>query len=285
MNLAASVVFLTCCGCEWAIVRIPPPLFLKKGDLENRAQLREPANILIFNTTRSDTAEYRCEVAAIDDQRDFDEILISLAVRGTVCRTPPRTGGREGGQIYTRSLLGKVKIMTRLRNQKLKVTQRVEYCTTQGWNGPLKQLKSNSANSPIRASKFKVSRTVLRKRDPSTSVYCLSACSQTCGAEVQRARGRHSWDLHRAAMPGERGLPRSAVPLVPQQRGAPPGTQNQPEVRQLLLQHKPRHRRAGEEHTRGLFLLRNTSKNKLIERIVVPPIFREGNEESRQQML
>lgn len=65
------------------------PSFLKKGDLENRAQLREPANILIFNTTRSDTAEYRCEVAAIDDQRDFDEILISLAVRGTVCRTPP----------------------------------------------------------------------------------------------------------------------------------------------------------------------------------------------------
>lgn len=60
--------------------------FCVKGDLEHRAQLREPANILIFNTTRSDTAEYRCEVAAIDDQRDFDEILISLAVRGTVGR-------------------------------------------------------------------------------------------------------------------------------------------------------------------------------------------------------
>lgn len=59
---------------------------LCEGDLENRAQLREPANILIFNTTRSDTAEYRCEVAAIDDQRDFDEILISLAVRGTVAK-------------------------------------------------------------------------------------------------------------------------------------------------------------------------------------------------------
>ena len=55
-----------------------------KGDLDQRAQLKEPANILIWNTTRSDTAEYRCEVAAIDDQRDFDEILISLAVRGTV---------------------------------------------------------------------------------------------------------------------------------------------------------------------------------------------------------
>uniref|UniRef100_A0A669DVY5 Ig-like domain-containing protein n=1 Tax=Oreochromis niloticus TaxID=8128 RepID=A0A669DVY5_ORENI len=51
------------------------------GDLENRAQLIEPANILIFKTTRSDTAEYRCEVTAIDDQKDFDEILISLEVR------------------------------------------------------------------------------------------------------------------------------------------------------------------------------------------------------------
>lgn len=52
--------------------------------MEQRAQLREPANILILNATRADTAEYRCEVAAIDDQRDFDEILISLAVRGMV---------------------------------------------------------------------------------------------------------------------------------------------------------------------------------------------------------
>lgn len=60
-------------------------LSLSKGDLENRAQLREPASILIFNTTRSDTAEYRCEVTAMNDQRHFDEILISLAVRGTVC--------------------------------------------------------------------------------------------------------------------------------------------------------------------------------------------------------
>lgn len=162
--------------CMWmSNCKDPPPLFLKKGDLENRAQLREPANILIFNTTRSDTAEYRCEVAAIDDQRDFDEILISLAVRGTVCRTPPRAGGGGRGQIYTCSLLGKVKIMTCLRNQKLKVTQRVENCTTQGWNGLLKQLKSNGANSPIRSSKFKVSRTVLRRGEPSTATVCLCA--------------------------------------------------------------------------------------------------------------
>uniref|UniRef100_H3DFI1 Junctional adhesion molecule 3 n=1 Tax=Tetraodon nigroviridis TaxID=99883 RepID=H3DFI1_TETNG len=72
---------------EWKKIKngIPSYVYfqnkISEGDLENRAQLREPANILIFNTTRSDTAEYRCEVAAIDDQRDFDEILISLAVR------------------------------------------------------------------------------------------------------------------------------------------------------------------------------------------------------------
>uniref|UniRef100_H2LKJ3 Junctional adhesion molecule 3 n=1 Tax=Oryzias latipes TaxID=8090 RepID=H2LKJ3_ORYLA len=71
---------------EWKKIKdgIPSYVYFQNkiaGDLENRAQLREPANILIFNTTRSDTAEYRCEVAAIDDQRDFDEILISLAVR------------------------------------------------------------------------------------------------------------------------------------------------------------------------------------------------------------
>ncbi|XP_077423132.1 junctional adhesion molecule 3B isoform X1 [Vanacampus margaritifer] len=71
---------------EWKKIRngIPSYVYFQRkiaGDLENRAQLREPANILIFNTTRADTAEYRCEVAAIDDQRDFDEILISLAVR------------------------------------------------------------------------------------------------------------------------------------------------------------------------------------------------------------
>lgn len=52
------------------------------GDLEHRAQLIQPANLLILNTSRADTAEYRCEVAAIDDHKHFDEILISLAVRG-----------------------------------------------------------------------------------------------------------------------------------------------------------------------------------------------------------
>lgn len=53
------------------------------GDLENRAEIREPATLLITNATRSDTAKYRCEVTAIDDQKSFDEIVIDLVVRGT----------------------------------------------------------------------------------------------------------------------------------------------------------------------------------------------------------
>lgn len=58
-------------------------MLLVAGDLENRALLREPANLLILNASRSDSALYRCEVAAIDDQKPFDEILIRLGVRGT----------------------------------------------------------------------------------------------------------------------------------------------------------------------------------------------------------
>lgn len=72
-----------------------------KGDLENRAQLREPANILIFNTSRKDTAEYRCEVAAIEDQRDFDEILISLAVRGTSSRCITNLTIKDSNFVYS----------------------------------------------------------------------------------------------------------------------------------------------------------------------------------------
>ncbi|XP_036444547.1 junctional adhesion molecule 3B [Colossoma macropomum] len=51
------------------------------GDLENRAWLREPATLVISNTTRSDTASYRCEVTAPSDQKTFDEILIDLRIR------------------------------------------------------------------------------------------------------------------------------------------------------------------------------------------------------------
>ncbi|KAG7282662.1 hypothetical protein CRUP_017588 [Coryphaenoides rupestris] len=48
------------------------------GDLENRARIREPATLVITNATRSDTADYRCEVTAPNDQKIVDEILISL---------------------------------------------------------------------------------------------------------------------------------------------------------------------------------------------------------------
>lgn len=51
------------------------------GDLENRAKIREPATLVISNTTRSDTAQYRCEVSAPYDPKSFDEILIDLVVR------------------------------------------------------------------------------------------------------------------------------------------------------------------------------------------------------------
>lgn len=58
--------------------------FRPAGDLENRAVIREPATLIITNATRSDTAKYRCEVTAIDDQKSFDEIVIDLVVRGTL---------------------------------------------------------------------------------------------------------------------------------------------------------------------------------------------------------
>ncbi|CAB1349018.1 unnamed protein product [Coregonus sp. 'balchen'] len=72
---------------EWKKIQngVPSYVYFQNqisGDLEHRAQLIQPANLLILNTSRADTAEYRCEVAAIDDHKHFDEILISLAVRG-----------------------------------------------------------------------------------------------------------------------------------------------------------------------------------------------------------
>ncbi|XP_048121596.1 junctional adhesion molecule 3B isoform X1 [Alosa alosa] len=71
---------------EWKKIKngVPSYVYFQNkisGDLEHRAWLREPANLVILNASRSDTAQYRCEVAAIDDQKGFDEILISLAVR------------------------------------------------------------------------------------------------------------------------------------------------------------------------------------------------------------
>lgn len=52
------------------------------GDLEKRARIREPATLVILNATRADSADYRCEVTAPNDQKSFDEILITLTVRG-----------------------------------------------------------------------------------------------------------------------------------------------------------------------------------------------------------
>ncbi|KAI3374000.1 hypothetical protein L3Q82_021991 [Scortum barcoo] len=71
---------------EWKKITNDGPSYVyfdKKisGDLENRAVIREPATLLITNATRSDTARYRCEVTAADDQKSFDEIVIDLVVR------------------------------------------------------------------------------------------------------------------------------------------------------------------------------------------------------------
>ncbi|KAJ3589585.1 hypothetical protein NHX12_010430 [Muraenolepis orangiensis] len=71
---------------EWKKIQNSEPsyVFFDKrvsGDLEHRARIREPATLVITNATRSDTADYRCEVTAPNDQKIFDEILISLVVR------------------------------------------------------------------------------------------------------------------------------------------------------------------------------------------------------------
>lgn len=79
------------------------------------------------------------------------------------------------------------------------------------------------------------------------SLVVLSVCSEARCSSLQRAGGRHGGHVDRAAVSGERGLPCSPVSLVPQQRGASSGSQNQPAAGQLVLQHQPRHRGPGEE--------------------------------------
>ncbi|XP_064158132.1 junctional adhesion molecule 3B [Anguilla rostrata] len=71
---------------EWKKIKDGEPsyVYFEKqiiGDLENRARIIEPATLVINNATRSDTAQYRCEVTAANDQKSFDEILINLVVR------------------------------------------------------------------------------------------------------------------------------------------------------------------------------------------------------------
>ncbi|KAG9351509.1 hypothetical protein JZ751_022760 [Albula glossodonta] len=71
---------------EWKKIKNGEPSYVYfrdevSGDLKNRATIREPASLVITNTTRSDTALYRCEVTAADDHKSFDEIVIDLVVR------------------------------------------------------------------------------------------------------------------------------------------------------------------------------------------------------------
>ncbi|KAI4891410.1 hypothetical protein NFI96_026104, partial [Prochilodus magdalenae] len=71
---------------EWKKIKNGKPSYVYyerqiSGDLENRAKIREPANLLILNATRSDTASYRCEVTAPKDHKTFDEVLINLSIR------------------------------------------------------------------------------------------------------------------------------------------------------------------------------------------------------------
>ncbi|KAM9385255.1 junctional adhesion molecule 3B-like [Pholidichthys leucotaenia] len=71
---------------EWKKITSEGPSYVYydktiQGDLENRAEIREPATLVITNATRSDTAKYRCEVTAVDDQKSVDEIVIDLTVR------------------------------------------------------------------------------------------------------------------------------------------------------------------------------------------------------------
>ncbi|KAL0994527.1 hypothetical protein UPYG_G00123520 [Umbra pygmaea] len=71
---------------EWKKIKDGGPSYVyydKKitGDLEDRARIREPATLEILNATRSDSASYRCEVAAPNDAKTVDEILITLVVR------------------------------------------------------------------------------------------------------------------------------------------------------------------------------------------------------------
>ncbi|MBN3318263.1 JAM3 protein, partial [Atractosteus spatula] len=71
---------------EWKKIHSEGPSYVYfenkiSGDLENRAFLLKPATLVITNATRSDTAKYRCEVTAANDQKSFDEILINLVVQ------------------------------------------------------------------------------------------------------------------------------------------------------------------------------------------------------------
>lgn len=57
--------------------------FCVSGDFATRAEILSRTSLVIKNTTRMDTATYRCEVAAPADTKTIDEINIQLTVQGT----------------------------------------------------------------------------------------------------------------------------------------------------------------------------------------------------------
>lgn len=76
----------------------PPDVFLSvscvSGDFVTRAEILSRTSLVIKNTTRMDTATYRCEVVAPSDTKTIDEINIQLTVQGIKPRTSATgTGG------------------------------------------------------------------------------------------------------------------------------------------------------------------------------------------------
>ncbi|MEJ1283701.1 junction adhesion molecule 3 [Cricetulus griseus] len=63
-----------------------------QGDLVGRTDVFGKTSLRIWNVTRSDSAIYRCEVVALNDRKEIDEITIELIVQvkpvTPVCRVP-----------------------------------------------------------------------------------------------------------------------------------------------------------------------------------------------------
>lgn len=63
-----------------------------QGDLAGRTDVFGKTSLRIWNVTRSDSAIYRCEVVALNDRKEVDELTIELIVQvkpvAPVCRVP-----------------------------------------------------------------------------------------------------------------------------------------------------------------------------------------------------
>lgn len=57
-------------------------VFFFIGDLAGRTDVFGKTSLRIWNVTRSDSAIYRCEVVALNDRKEVDEITIELIVQG-----------------------------------------------------------------------------------------------------------------------------------------------------------------------------------------------------------